>query len=106
MKKSVMKARIRVLESDLELVRVRDEMHREQLVRAEAALRETGEVLALIMARAIKGDKAAVGGWFAWLIISTPTLLVLTQMAKDALEANREALRQFDVWTMERGRRG
>ncbi len=103
MKKSVMAARIRVLESDLELVRARDEMHREGQVRAESALRETGEVLATITARAIKEDKGAVGGWFAWLIISTPTLILLAEQAKGALEANVEALRHFDAWTLGRG---
>ncbi len=103
MKKSVMKARIRVLESDLAVARAREEMHREGQVRAEGALRETGEVLALITARAIEGDKGAVGGWFAWLIISTPTLILLAEQAKGALEANAEALRQFDAWTLGRG---
>lgn len=102
MKKSALKARIRVLESDLEVARRWSDDRRTCLVRAEGALREIGEVLSTISATAVETDKRAVGGWFARLIITTPTLILLADQAKTTLEANREALRQFDQWTASR----
>lgn len=101
-KRSVLKARIRVLESDLEFANRDRDDKRECLVRTEDALRENAQVLATITARAIGSDKQAVGGWFAWVIITTPTLILLAEHAKSVLEANLEALRRFDQWTASR----
>lgn len=96
MKKSALKARIRVLESDLARIGASRDQQREDLIRANATLREIGTVLTTITARAIEGDKGQVGGWFAWVMITTPTLIMLSDMAKRTLEANVESFRRRD----------
>jgi hypothetical protein len=99
MTKSQLKARIRVLESDLEFANRDRNDKRECLVRTEGVLRENAEVLTTITGRAIASDKHAVGGWFAWIVITTPTLIMLANEAKGVLEANLDAMRRFDAWT-------
>lgn len=76
--KDQLKARIRVLENDREdLLRERDA--------ACNALRQIRGICEVIGARAIAGDPDAVGE-FAWVIITTPTLLMLAQLCNAALQ--------------------
>ena len=87
MTRKMLKARIRVLESDLDEARTYGVRRLTQLDDAQFALHQIGKICTVITARAIKGDEAAVGD-FAWVTLTTPTLIMLAGLCKDALEGN------------------
>jgi hypothetical protein len=94
-KRSVLKARIRVLEAEAANLRRWDEGRRVMNVRAQAALNDIGAVLTYITASTIACDKSAVGD-FAQMLITTPTTIMLADKAMKALEQNAADFRTLD----------
>lgn len=83
--KKQLKARIRVLESDLATTRDLHRRHVAELDEAHYALDRVNRICNVITDRAVAGDPSAVDD-FAWVTLTTPTLLMLAATCQAVLD--------------------